>query len=428
MSDRSVRSAVMTVLAVAALTSAVRAEAQVAHSLAGAPYAAGVSVAPHSTLAVLGGVEGHGDDAAAAATAALAALGDRLAAVGIDKRSVVRVRAALSPASADDFAAWNRAWEQYFDGTERPARVTVGASALPGGARLVLDVVAALPAAGGGLVDVPGARATANPNIRIVGADANPTVIVSTGAGLFLSSGVLPGRDGLADPESMEQHIGGAMSSLKSSLAAHNLEWSDAFFIRVLPTPQPSRTGVDFEGWTPVLASHTAAGFTGAWTMWAAPGFGATGRYVEIEVWAAPPVPDASFQTADGTGPRLRMTGTPNGMISSGALTAPDAELIFLSGIIAPEGTAPEEEGRAVLQVMRDRLTALGASMADVAELRVYRVDGEQTFNAAYGEFFNNSEMNPHRPVRTNYLVPSVPAGRDVEIEAIAVRRPSTPR
>ena len=216
------------------------------------------------------------------------------------------------------------------------------------------------------------------------------------------------------------------MNSLTTSLGNHGLQWSDAFFVRVLPTPQPARSGVDFAGWTPVFASlgQKTLGLAPAWTMWAAPGFGATGRYVEMEVWAVPQAPHPAFQTLDATAPNrlLRMSGAPTGQISSGALIAPHAELIFLSGIIAPEGTAPGDEGKAVLTLMSERLKAMGASMADVAELRVYRLATENGFNTAYGGSFNNAEVNPHKPVRTNYAVESLPAGRLVEIEAIVVR------
>ena len=135
-------------------------------------------------------------------------------------------------------------------------------------------------------------------------------------------------------------------------------------------------------GWTPVFASlgRKTQGLAPAWTMWAAPGFGATGRYVEMEVWAVPQAPHPAFQALDAAAPNrlLRMSGTPTGQISSGALVAPYAELLFLSGIVAPEGTAPEDEGRTVLTLMNERLKAMNATMADVAELRVYRVAAER--------------------------------------------------
>ena len=68
--------------------------------------------------------------------------------------------------------------------------------------------------------------------------------------------------------------------------------------------------------------------------------------------------------------------------------------------------------------------------MADVAELRVYRVAADSdsdadelgaAWNEVYGAEWNNEETNPHKPVRTNYLVASLPGGRHVEVEAIVV-------
>jgi enamine deaminase RidA (YjgF/YER057c/UK114 family) len=411
------------------VSTSIRVQAQEVFPLPGAPYSAGVTSPAGATLAVIGGIEGAGADTAAAASQALATLAKRLAEVGLTKEHVLRVRAALAPGGAADFTGWNTAWSGFFGGPRLPARVTVGASALPGTARIVLDVVAAFPASRGYPANADGVRGTLNPNIRLAGPTSNPTAIVSTGAGVFLSSGVLPARDNLTDPESMEQHIRGAMNSLTTSLGTHGLQWADTFFVRVLPTPQPNRPAVDFAGWSPVFSAlnDKTSGHAPAWTMWAAPGFGAGGRYVEIEVWAVPQAPHPAFQSFDATAQNrlLRMTGTPTGMISSGALVAPNAQLIFLSGVVAPEGTAREDEGMAVLGLMKERLAAMGATMADVAELRVYRVEGEAGFNAAYASYFNNAESNPHRPVRTNYLVASLPAGRSVEVEAIIVRPPT---
>ena len=42
-------------------------------------------------------------------------------------------------------------------------------------------------------------------------------------------------------------------------------------------------------------------------------------------------------------------------------------------------------------------------------------------WNEVYGAEWNNEETNPHKPVRTNYLVWSLPGGRHVEVEAIVV-------
>jgi enamine deaminase RidA (YjgF/YER057c/UK114 family) len=403
-------------------------EGQEVFPLAGAPYAAGVMAPAGATLAVIGGIEGEGSDVGAAAAAALGAMEARLSEVGLDRSHVLKVRAGLAPGDGTEFTAWDGAWRSFYGSGQLPARTTVGSSGVPGNARIVLDVVAAFPLDRGHRAAVDGARATANPNLSYAGPAGNPTAIVATSPGLFLSSGVLPNRNSLANPEAMEDHMRGAMNGLANTLADHGLAWADAFFVRVLPTPQPDRATVDFAGWSPVFdrLSELSGGQGPAWTMWAAPGFG-TGnnpRFVEIEVWAVPQAPMPAFEVLDreSQNPNLRMTGT--GFIAAGAMVAPYPELVFLSGIVAPEGTAPTEEGMSVLTQMEERLSLMGATMADVAELRVYRVAGEEGFNDAYGLYFNNAERNPHRPVRTNYVVQSLPGGRTVEVEALVVRPP----
>jgi 2-iminobutanoate/2-iminopropanoate deaminase len=404
------------------------ADAQVAFPLDGAPYSAGVLAEAGSTLAVIGGIEGVGTDMVTAAADALTKVESRLAEVGLNRGHVLRVRAALAPGAGNsaDFAGWDAAWTRFYSGGDLPARVTVGSSGLPGNALIVLDVVAVHPAASGYPVHVEGARPTLNPNIRLVGPATNPTSIVSTRPGLFLSSGILPNANALADPESMDQQIRGAMNSLTAVLARHGFQWHDVFFVRVLPTPQPERASIDFAAWAPVYSDLGAitGGNAPPFALWAAPGFSSTRRYVEVEVWAVPHAPHPAFEVIDMEmqNPLLRMTGT--GFIADGAIIAPNAELVFLSGIVAPQGTPADQEGTAVLDLLRERLAGMGASMSDVAELRVYRVEGEEGFNPAYSANFNNPDTNPHRPVRTNYLVGSLPGGRSVEVEAIVVRPP----
>ena len=222
-----------------------------------------------------------------------------------------------------------------------------------------------------------------------------------------------------------------AMNQLGFTLAEHGLRWHDVFFVRVLPTPQPDRATPDLAAWAPVYEtlSELTAGHPPAYTAWAAPGFSASGRFVEIEVWAVPPGPQPVFAALDPERPNplLVMSGSETSPIASGATIAPNAELVWLSGVVAPDGTSPEEEAAATLARMKERMAEMGTSMSDVAELRVYRVAGAEggglsgAWNEAYGAEFN-TEANPHKPVRTNYLVESLPGGRRVEVEAIVVR------
>ena len=408
------------------------APAQQAYPAPGASYSAAVVSAPGATLAVLGGIAGEGSTVESASTAALSRVATRLDEVGLDRAQILRVRAALAPGA--DFGAWNTAWTTFFAGSTPPARTTVYSSGLPGDASVVLDVVAMFPAGAGHPVRVDGARTTLNPNLRLAGPASNPTAIVSTRSGLFLSSGALPGRN-LDDPTSLESHLRSSLNSLGRTLASHGLRWHDAFFIRAMPTPQPDRPAPDFAAWAPVYETlgELTSGNAPPYTLWTAPGFSATNRFSEIEVWAVPPAPPAVFATPDPTAqnPLLRMSGSPSSFIANGATIAPNAELAWLSGVVAPAGTAPDEESAVAVAIMKERVTAMGATLADVAELRVYRVaagsDGDElaaAWNEVYGAEWNNEETNPHKPVRTNYLVGSLPGGRHVEVEAIVVLPP----
>jgi len=417
----------------AALFGVTELDAQTAYPVAGAPYSGGVTSPSGATLAVIGGVTGDGADMVAAAAAALEDLEARLAEVGLTKAALLRVRAALAPGDGSEFAAWTEAWTAFFDGGHLPARTTVGSAGLPGGAGILIDAVAAFPLEAGFPADVPDAVPGPNPNIRYAGPSGNPTAIVYTGSGLFLASGQLPGRGEGPEASTMEWQMRSSMSRVGGALYDHGLTWNDAFFVRIMPTPQPDRSEPDFAAWAPVYASldEMTAGPAPAYSMWAAPGFGASGRFVEIEAWAAPQAPSPAFAAFDGASanPMLKMTGGERSMIASGAIIGPYAELLWISGVVAPAGTAPEEESAAALSLMAERLTEMGASMSDVAELRVYRVpvDGEDalgpSWNEAYGATWG-SEANPHKPVRTNYLVESLPGGRHVEVEAVIVLPP----
>jgi len=415
-------------LTVALLSGPAAVDAQQFFPIPGAPYSAGAISPSGATLASLGGIEGSGADVRAAATQALNQMEARLREVGLDRSHVLRVRAALAPGDGSEFAAWNEAWSAFYTGASAPARTTVGSSGVPGDARIVLDLVAAFPASAGVPAVVPGARATTNPHIQLAGPASNPTAIVSTIPGLFLSAGILGSRNGLQDPDSVEQQIRSAMDRLTNTLGDHGLRWNDVFFVRVLPTPQPGRATPDLDGWAPVYETlrEVTVGHAPAFTQWAAPGFSGNGTFIEIEVWGVPQAPFGAFDVLDRTrqNPYLVTTGSPTGQIANAAMIAPNSQILWLSGVIAPEGTAPADEGMAALNLMKERVEAMGATMADVAELRVYRVEGETGFNQGYSFHFNNAENNPHRPARTNYLVESLPGGRTVEVEAILVVQP----
>ena len=195
---------------------------------------------------------------------------------------------------------------------------------------------------------VDDARETLNPNLRLAGPVSNPTAIVSTRAGLFLSSGALPGRN-LDNPASLESHVRSSLNSLGRTLADHGLRWHDVFFIRAMPTPQPDRPTPDSAAWVPVyetlgeLTSRNAPPYT----LWRRRGSA-----------PQPVLRDRGLGCGARAGGRLRRAG-PDGAESfvadvgltaqlhrNGATIGPNAELAWLSGVVAPAGTAPTRSRR----------------------------------------------------------------------------------
>ena len=68
--------------------------------------------------------------------------------------------------------------------------------------------------------------------------------------------------------------------------------------------------------------------------------------------------------------------------------------------------------------------TVRGQSDSVEEKLRVLKERRWTYTLSVYGAEGNNEATNPHKPVRTNYLVGSLPGGRHVEVEAIIVLPP----
>lgn len=81
-------------------------------------------------------------DAAAQTAQCLANLGHVLAAAGLDFDAVVKVNVFLT--DMGDFAAMNAVYERHFQ-APYPARSTIGVAALPLGARVEIEMIAAPP-------------------------------------------------------------------------------------------------------------------------------------------------------------------------------------------------------------------------------------------------------------------------------------------
>jgi 2-iminobutanoate/2-iminopropanoate deaminase len=97
-------------------------------------------------------------------------------------------------------------------------------------------------------------------------------------------------------------------------------------------------------------------------------------------------------------------------------------DFIFVSGQLGMRDGALVAGGVAgqttqALANLSDRLSEMGASLADVVKTTCFLVDMDafDTFNVAYMDGFGD-----HRPARSTIAVRELPAGGHVEVEAVA--------
>lgn len=88
------------------------------------------------------------------------------------------------------------------------------------------------------------------------------------------------------------------------------------------------------------------------------------------------------------------------------------------AGSLVPGGVGGQT--RACLQAIKDILEAMGASLADVVQTRVFLTDFDTyaDYNEAYREYFTAPF-----PTRATVGTPELALGAEIEIEAVAIRR-----
>ncbi len=343
-------------------------------------------------------------------------------------------------------AAWNADWSGFFgDERPRPTRTTLSAASLPAPATGVLvEAVAAYLPAG----DEPAGETTTHPfnqYIRFAGEGlhgSSAIALVAPGAPLFFSSGTLADVADSAQPEgsvarfgSMETQTASTFRKLERSLAERGFRWEDVFYVRALLSPDPAGGTIDAEGFgsafeAAFLDRHPRLRPTLAFV--AGPGFNATGRLVEIEVYAVAAEPQGPFATHDFSGaanPWVALAGNPESQISSSATVARYRSLTWFSGIVGAAGASMHDQSVAALLTLRSRLSEAGLGPGDAFQLRAYPVVGDSfrsqmdEWNEAYSRFFNHAKLNPSKPARTAFPLVSLPGDNWIEIEVIATGR-----
>ncbi|HEY0965867.1 MAG TPA: Rid family hydrolase [Opitutaceae bacterium] len=409
------------------------------YPLDGAVYSETAKVRAEAALIFTSGADGVD------APAVFAALSERLSLAGATPADLVNVRGSLLVAAGEPvpMSPWNSGWGNLLGHlAHRPTRTTLGTVALATpGARFNAEGVAArilrpdLP--------VPG-EATPNPRVRRFGSGAygaSAATLVLPGTALVFTAGILADPIDPAQPENAVARYGdmatqsaSALAKLEQTLRTQNLAWDDIFYVRALLSPVAGETAVDFAGFGRAFEQAFSARnplHRPALTVWTAPGFNATGRIVEIEVYAAAKTAtptEAAAAPMPNAAPAVRTTGAANAVISSSAAITGLRPLVWFAGVIGT-GNGLHDEAVTAFLALRTRAETAGVSLGDTIFLRGYPVVGDDypgnfaRWNEAYGRFFNLPGINPHKPARTAFPVTTLPQDKQIEIEILAVGR-----
>ena len=277
-------------------------------------------------------------------------------------------------------------------------------------------------------------------------------VTVSPGSiPLYFPSGSTAGADAPAD---MKGQAAQTLKRLSDNLQEAGLSLEDVAFARAYLAPGADGK-VDYEGWNAVwdeLFNNPAkpVSVKPARTTVAVPLLGRPGTLIEID-FICLPRKGTDFASARKSGlpafnSQLKPYGTKERHILAGIGVLPNTALYWTQGTTPPvlDATAPETDlrhrgdmrtqARNTLLELQKNLASVGLSFKDVVYLRAFLAPDRRTgtfdydgWNAAYGEFFNNDEKNPHKPARTTVTTPTYGSpSMMIEIEIIAAF-PSAP-
>lgn len=406
------------------------------------PYSVAASVHPDASLAFTKSFEGNGSTFEKQAESSLSQLEESLNAVGLKMADVVNVRAYIKSAKGDEMAeqmsAWNAAFTKAF--SERPAppsRTTIGVSRLAEEEALIaIDAVIAAPQS-----SIQGLEpSSANPRI-LANTDTRAETIRAAApfSSLLITSGVLadPIAEGGSHFGDMSQQTLSVMKKLEEALQQWGLNAGDLLFVRVLLSPDPGEEApsLDLDGYT--------AGWSQFWnskrvptppvSVFAAPGFSATGRLIEVEFYAAFPDSAGPFlrtpDPEDDTMPVAIRHGRTTSFLSSSVAIARDATLTWFSGAISHDRDNIYGQGVECLLNLEESYSKLGIDISDTIQLRAYlNLTGPfrsefGKWNRAYRRFFDHAKLNPLKPVRTAFPIENLPGELEIEIETIAASR-----
>ena len=417
--------------------------AQSAHiePLEGPPYSASATVTPNLAKVFTGTYTAEGSSRKLQAMGALAAMEQDLVSIGLDLTDVINVRGYLKVFGTDQdenaqaMAEWNEAFIPAFtENTTPPTRTTFGVTTLedPDAVIAVEAVLATSKEITSKLTEHP-----ANSRILKPTSGANLSYVKPFSA-MALTSGILASAQSDGSMGSMSRQTTNALEKLEVALGSWGLSSYDVVYVRsLLSPPLPSEDEespeVDVAGYQEAFAVFWKSKFleTPPTSVLAAPGFNTSGRLVEIEFYAAfPDGATAQFSTLDDSeaSPLFRREGSPTSFLNRSAIISRDASMVWFAGVIDQD--RDDIHGQAVesLLNLNERMDVAEVTFPNLVQLRAYlqiengfRIDFGN-WNTAYKRFFNHSEVNPEKPIRTAFPVRSIPGTAVIEIEAIGVK------
>jgi enamine deaminase RidA (YjgF/YER057c/UK114 family) len=294
------------------------------------------------------------------------------------------------------------------------------------------------------LIDVPVTEAA--PEFRAFAEEGRPYSVGSVskaGGPVYFTSGATAGAQSTATD--MKSQAAATLDGLVRNITTAGLKLEDVAFVRAYLAPGADGK-IDYDGWNAAWAdTFGKAAVKPARTTVGVPLLGRAGTLIEVEFVAFPAGSADLFASSDKlalpvASKVLKPYGTREGRIYSGMGVLPGSAMYWTQGSTAPvidDKLKPTDRGhrgdmktqaRNALLNLQKNLANVGLSFKDVVYLRCFlgpdaHMEGKYDYdgwNAAYGEFFNNTG-NPHKPARTTVTTPSFGnASNMIEIEIVA--------
>lgn len=409
----------------------------------------GVTAGPRLKEIARASVENRYGDTYQQAYSALSQLTRDLAEVGLALRDVVNVRAYVVADPEPDFAAWERAFGEFFGSfanPNRPALTTVGISRLfHSDYRVEVEFTAVFPD-GRGPHEAGSrhhehyarlSRVETSDRWKSFGRPAWP---MSTGkatvedTGYFFSSSVRP-QSLLPNPPpgfymygTIAQQSASLFQQMGEQLKEAGLGFEDVFFMRACVYPGSDPIGKSFATFNQEYSkffNNERNPNRPTRTVMSTPGFNYRNQSISIEYYAAYPADSARTLSPPkvSIGDAPAFTGAGN-LGPAGVAVPPQSSLVFLSGSLPQEKGDIESEARSALQALEAKLELADASLAHLVQLRAYLKTAEpKTLDArlaTWERIYRETFASDAAPALTLLPVVALPQDRLIALEASA--------